>query len=147
MAGTQEIDDETDHIGEPSEQWYEYQGAPTGTDIECRGWRQAAALRLLDADLDPEVAETPEQLVVDGGTGRAVRSRDAYAASLAERREPGDTETLPVQSGKPVGRFETGERALWIPAANADPVWKWDDRDLPHGLEVDGLPIPVRDRS
>lgn len=134
-------------VGEPSAQWRDYQGAPTGADIECRGWRQEAALRLLNDSLGPEVAEKPEQLVVYRGTGRAARSWDAYDAIPAERRESGDAETVLVQSWKPVGRFETGERALWIPAANADPVGKWDDRNLFHGLEVDGLSTRVRDRS
>jgi urocanate hydratase len=90
-------------VGEPSEQWREYQGAPTGTDIECEGWRQEAALRMLNNNLDPEVGEKPEELVVYGGTGRAARSWDAYDAIMSELRELGDEETLLVQSGKPVG--------------------------------------------
>ena len=90
-------------IGEPSSEWREYQGAPTGTEIECEGWRQEAALRMLNNNLDPEVAEDPEDLVVYGGSGRAARSWDAYDAILGELRELGDDETLLVQSGKPVG--------------------------------------------
>jgi urocanate hydratase len=126
-------------IGEPSEQWREYQGAPTGTDIECEGWRQEAALRMLNNNLDPEVGEDPENLVVYGGTGRAARSWDAYDAILAELRELGDTETLLVQSGKPVGRFETHELAPRVLIANSNLVGKWDDWEHFHELEAKGL--------
>ncbi|MFB9825319.1 urocanate hydratase [Halobaculum roseum] len=126
-------------IGEPSEQWREYQGAPTGTDIECEGWRQEAALRMLNNNLDPEVGEDPENLVVYGGTGRAARSWDAYDAILAELRELGDDETLLVQSGKPVGRFETHERAPRVLIANSNLVGKWDDWEHFHELEAKGL--------
>ncbi|WP_255194962.1 urocanate hydratase [Halorarius litoreus] len=126
-------------IGEPSAQWREYQGAPTGTDIECEGWRQEAALRMLNNNLDPEVGEDPENLVVYGGTGRAARSWDAYDAILAELRELDDTETLLVQSGKPVGRFETHERAPRVLIANSNLVGKWDNWEHFHELEAKGL--------
>jgi len=126
-------------VGEPSQQWRDYQGAPTGTDIECRGWRQEAALRMLNNNLDPAVAEKPEDLVVYGGTGRAARSWDAYDAILDELRDLGDTETLLVQSGKPVGRFETHERAPRVLVANSNLVGKWDDWDHFHELEAKGL--------
>ncbi|EMA43489.1 urocanate hydratase [Halococcus morrhuae DSM 1307] len=125
-------------IGEPSEQWREYQGAPTGTDIECEGWRQEAALRMLNNNLDPEVGEKPEDLVVYGGTGRAARSWDAYDAILAELRELGDEETLLVQSGKPVGRFPTHERAPRVLIANSNLVGKWDSWEHFHELEAEG---------
>jgi urocanate hydratase len=126
-------------IGEPSDRWREYQGAPTGTDLECRGWRQEAALRLLNNNLDPDVAERPEDLVVYGGTGRAARSWDAYDAILAELRDLADDETLLVQSGKPVGRFRTHERAPRVLIANSNLVGKWDDWDHFHELEAEGL--------
>jgi urocanate hydratase len=126
-------------VGEPSEQWKEYRGAPTGTDIECEGWRQEAALRMLNNNLDPDVAEKPEELVVYGGTGRAARSWDAYDAILAELRELGDEETLLVQSGKPVGRFETHEKAPRVLIANSNLVGKWDDWEHFHELEAKGL--------
>ncbi|WP_115864624.1 urocanate hydratase [Halorussus litoreus] len=126
-------------IGEPSDQWQEYQGAPTGTDIECEGWRQEAALRMLNNNLDPEVAEKPEELVVYGGTGRAARSWDAYDAILAELRELDDAETLLVQSGKPVGRFETHEEAPRVLIANSNLVGKWDNWEHFHELEAKGL--------
>ena len=115
-----------DVVGEPSDEWNRYQGAPTGTDIECEGWRQEAAFRLLNNNLDPEVAERPEDLVVYGGVGRAARSWDAYETILAELRDLGDDETLVVQSGKPVGRVRTHERAPRVLVANTNLVSKYD---------------------
>ncbi|ELY77839.1 urocanate hydratase [Natrinema gari] len=132
-------DDSGHEIGEPSSDWREYQGAPTGTDIECEGWRQEAALRLLNNNLDPEVAEAPEDLVVYGGTGRAARSWDAYDAILDELRDLDDDETLLVQSGKPVGRFRTHERAPRVLIANSNLVGNWDDWEHFHELESKGL--------
>ena len=126
-------------VGEPSEQWQEYRGASTGTEIECAGWRQEAALRMLNNNLDPEVGEDPENLVVYGGTGRAARSWDAYDAIVEELRELGDTETLLVQSGKPVGRFETHETAPRVLIANSNLVGAWDDWETFHELEAKGL--------
>jgi urocanate hydratase len=125
-------------VGDPSPEWRRYQGSPTGTDIECRGWRQEAALRMLNNNLDPEVAERPEDLVVYGGTGRAARSWDAYDAILAELRELADDETLLVQSGKPVGVFRTHERAPRVLIANSNLVGKWDDWEHFHELEAEG---------
>ncbi|ELY91708.1 urocanate hydratase [Natrialba hulunbeirensis JCM 10989] len=132
-------DDATHDIGTPSAQWEEYQGAPTGTEIECEGWRQEAALRMLNNNLDPEVGEKPEELVVYGGTGRAARSWDAYDAILESLRTLEDDETLLVQSGKPVGRFTTHERAPRVLIANSNLVGKWDDWDHFHELESRGL--------
>ena len=132
-------EDRESGIGEPSDQWLAYQGAPTGTDLECVGWRQEAALRMLNNNLDPEVAEKPEELVVYGGTGRAARSWDAYDAILAELRELGDEETLLVQSGKPVGRFRTHEMAPRVLIANSNLVGRWDDWEHFHELEAKGL--------
>ena len=132
-------DADPDGVGEPSEQWREYRGSPTGTEIECKGWRQEAALRMLNNNLDPEVAERPADLVVYGGTGRAARSWDAYDAILAELRELDDDETLLVQSGKPVGRFTTHERAPRVLIANSNLVGKWDDWAHFHELEARGL--------
>ncbi|WP_331234515.1 urocanate hydratase [Natronorarus salvus] len=125
-------------IGEPSEQWRRYGGAPTGTGIECEGWRQEAALRMLNNNLDPEVAERPEDLVVYGGTGRAARSWEAYDAICDELRELGNDETLLVQSGKPVGRFRTHERAPRVLIANSNLVGKWDSWEQFHELEAQG---------
>ncbi|QIB74709.1 urocanate hydratase [Halogeometricum borinquense] len=133
-----ETDSERHTVGEPSDEWRRYQGSPTGTDIECEGWRQEAALRMLNNNLDPEVAERPEDLVVYGGTGRAARSWDAYDAILGQLRELDDDETLLVQSGKPVGRFTTHERAPRVLIANSNLVGKWDDWDHFHELEAEG---------
>ncbi|WP_254839181.1 urocanate hydratase [Natronomonas marina] len=124
--------------GEPSDQWRDYQGAPTGTDRECDNWRAEAALRLLNNNLDPEVAERPEDLVVYGGTGRAARSWDAYDAILEELRSLDAAETLLVQSGKPVGRFETGEDAPQVLIANSNLVGSWDNWEHFHELEAEG---------
>ncbi|WP_247731596.1 urocanate hydratase [Halovivax limisalsi] len=124
--------------GEPSATWESYRGARTGTEIECEGWRQEAALRMLNNNLDPEVAEKPEELVVYGGTGSAARSWDAYDAIVAELRTLGDDETLLVQSGKPVGRFRTHERAPRVLIANSNLVGKWDDWEHFHELEAEG---------
>ena len=79
--------------------------APRGTRLECRGWGQEAALRMLMNNLDPEVAEDPDRLVVYGGSGKAARDWDAFEALVATLRELADDETLCVQSGKPVGVF------------------------------------------
>ncbi|WP_436930994.1 urocanate hydratase [Halosimplex halobium] len=133
----QEPDDAA--VGEPSDRWRADPGASTGTDIECEGWRQEAALRMLDNNLDPEVAERPEDLVVYGGTGRAARSWDAYDTIVAELRDLGETETLLVQSGKPVGRFETHERAPRVLIANSNLVGRWDTWEHFHELEAKGL--------
>jgi urocanate hydratase len=123
---------------EPSEVWREYQGAPTGTDIECEGWRQEAALRMLNNNLDPEVAEKPEELVVYGGTGRAARSWDDYDAIVEVLRNLADDETLLVQSGRAVGRFRTHERAPRVLIANSNLVGKWDNWEHFHELEAEG---------
>ena len=123
----------------PSERWRELQGAPTGTDLTTNGWRQEAALRLLNNNLDPEVGEDPEDLVVYGGTGRAARSWDAYDAIMAELEALADDETLLVQSGKPVGRFRTRESAPRVLIANSNLVGNWDNWDHFHELEAQGL--------
>ncbi len=125
-------------VGDPSETYREYRGAPTGTDIECEGWRQEAALRMLNNNLDPEVAEDPENLVVYGGSGQAARSWDAYDAIVAELRELADDETLLVQSGKPVGVFQTHERSPRVLIANSNLVGRWDDWEHFHELEAEG---------
>ena len=88
--------------------------APRGTDLNCKGWPQEAAYRMLQNNLDPEVAENPDQLVVYGGTGRAARSWDAYRAMLHTLTTLERDETMLVQSGKPVGVMRTHE---WAPRA------------------------------
>src|ERR1700693_2053531 len=81
--------------------------APRGTQLSCKGWQQEAALRMLMNNLDPEVAERPDDLVVYGGTGRAARSWDCFDAIVAALRSLEADETLLVQSGKPVAVFRT----------------------------------------
>jgi len=137
---TQQPAPEREHeTDEPSAVWQEYRGAPTGSEIECQGWRQEAALRMLNNNLDPAVGEDPENLVVYGGTGQAARSWDAYEAIVAELTELGNTETLLVQSGKPVGRFRTHEMAPRVLIANSNLVGSWDNWEHFHELEARGL--------
>src|SRR5271155_5551560 len=99
--------------------------APRGTRLRTKGWQQEAAMRMLMNNLDPEVAEAPDQLVVYGGTGRAARSWAAYAAIVRSLRELRDDETLLVQSGKPVGVFRTHEWSPRVLIANSNLVPEW----------------------
>src|SRR3954467_15693719 len=113
--------------------------APTGTELSCRGWPQEAALRMLMNNLDPDVAERPDDLVVYGGTGRAARSWEAFDAIVRELRELGDDETLLVQSGKPVGVFRTHEWSPRVLIANSNLVGEWANWDEFRRLEALGL--------
>ncbi|MGZ4722511.1 urocanate hydratase [Oryzihumus sp.] len=99
--------------------------APRGTSLSCRGWQQEAALRMLMNNLDPEVAERPDDLVVYGGTGRAARSWSAYDAIVRTLQGLADDETLLVQSGKPVGVMRTHEWAPRVLLANSNLVGDW----------------------
>jgi urocanate hydratase len=85
--------------------------APRGTALTCKGWHQEAALRMLMNNLDPEVAERPQDLVIYGGSGRAARNWACFEAIVRELQQLGNEETLLVQSGKPVGVFRTHEWA------------------------------------
>jgi urocanate hydratase len=113
--------------------------APRGTERSCRGWPQEAALRMLMNNLDPEVAERPQDLVVYGGTGRAARSWPAFDAICASLRELADDETLIVQSGKPVAVFRTHEWAPRVLIANSNLVGDWATWDEFRRLEALGL--------
>src|SRR3954464_5495146 len=113
--------------------------APRGSAISCRGWEQEGALRMLMNNLDPEVAEDPDNLVVYGGTGRAARSWVAFDAIVAELRRLGDDETLLVQSGKPVGVLRTHTSAPRVLIANSNLVGKWATWDVFRDLERKGL--------
>ncbi|HKG56112.1 MAG TPA: urocanate hydratase [Candidatus Limnocylindrales bacterium] len=113
--------------------------APRGTELSCRGWQQEAALRMLMNNLDPEVAERPDDLVVYGGTGRAARSWAAFDAIVRELRRLADDETLLVQSGKPVGVFRTHEWAPRVLIANSNLVGRWATWDVFRDLERKGL--------
>src|SRR5213595_4242336 len=113
--------------------------APRGTSLTCKGWPQEAALRMLMNNLDPEVAERPDDLVVYGGTGRAARSWEAFDAIVRELRALGDDETLLVQSGKPVGVFRTHAWAPRVLIANSLLVPEWATWEEFRRLEQMGL--------
>jgi urocanate hydratase len=113
--------------------------APRGTAISCKGWQQEAALRMLMNNLDPEVAERPEDLVVYGGTGRAARSWDAFDAIVRSLRSLENDETLLVQSGKPVAIFRTHVTAPRVLIANSNLVGRWATWDHFRDLERAGL--------
>jgi urocanate hydratase len=113
--------------------------APRGSAISCKGWQQEAALRMLMNNLDPEVAERPDDLVVYGGTGRAARSWDAFDAIVQALRELEDDETLLVQSGKPVAVFRTHRSAPRVLIANSNLVGRWATWEHFRELERRGL--------
>ena len=101
--------------------------APRGTTLSCKGWQQEAALRMLMNNLDPEVAEKPEDLIVYGGTGRAARNWACYHAIVKSLRELENDETLLVQSGKPVAVFRTHSYAPRVLIANSNLVGHWNN--------------------
>ena len=113
--------------------------APRGTELSCKGWQQEAALRMLMNNLDPEVAEHPEDLVVYGGTGRAARSWEAFDAIVRTLRGLEADETMLVQSGKPVGVFRTHEWAPRVLIANSNLVGDWANWEHFRKLEAEGL--------
>ena len=113
--------------------------APRGTAISCQGWQQEAALRMLMNNLDEEVGERPRDLVVYGGTGRAARSWEAYHAIVAALKALKNDETLLIQSGKPVGVFQTHEYAPRVLIANANLVGHWSNWEKFNELERMGL--------
>ena len=113
--------------------------APRGLDLNTRGWQQEGALRMLMNNLDPEVAEHPEQLVVYGGSGKAARSWEAYDAIVRTLEALDADETLLVQSGKPVGVFRTHEWAPRVLIANSNLVGDWATWEHFRELEQAGL--------
>lgn len=113
--------------------------APRGSKLNCRGWAQEAALRLLMNNLDPEVAENPEQLIVYGGTGKAARNWDCYEKIVSCLKNLTDHETLLVQSGKPVAIFDSHPLAPRVLIANSNLVGKWATWEHFHELERQGL--------
>ncbi len=113
--------------------------APRGSRMTCRGWGQEAALRMLMNNLDPDVAERPDDLVVYGGTGRAARSWAAFDAIVRELRALADDETLLVASGKPVAVFRTHEWAPRVLIANSNLVGRWATWETFRELERAGL--------
>lgn len=113
--------------------------APRGTQLTAKSWQTEAPLRMLMNNLDPEVAERPEDLVVYGGTGRAARSWECFDAIVEELTNLGSDETLLVQSGKPVGVFRTNEWAPRVLIANSNLVGDWANWEHFRKLEDEGL--------
>ena len=109
--------------------------APRGTELQTKGWVQEAALRMLMNNLDPEVAEKPEELVVYGGIGRAARNWESYNAIVDSLKTLESDETLLVQSGKPVAIFKSHEDAPRVLLANSNLVPKWANWDRFRELE------------
>jgi urocanate hydratase len=113
--------------------------APRGTEISCKGWQQEAALRMLMNNLDPDVAERPQDLVVYGGSGKAARNWASFDAIVRSLRDLENDETLLVQSGKPVGIFRTHPGAPRVLIANSNLVPNWANWDEFRRLEALGL--------
>lgn len=113
--------------------------APRGTAISCKGWQQEAALRMLMNNLDPEVAENPDELIVYGGIGKAARNWECFDAIVQSLRSLENDETLLIQSGKPVGIFRTHEMAPRVLLANSNLVPGWANWDTFYDLEAKGL--------
>src|SRR3954454_2562292 len=113
--------------------------APRGTMLSCKGWQQEAALRMLMNNLDPDVAERPQDLVVYGGTGRAARSWEAFDAIVAALQKLESDETLLIQSGKPVGVFRTHAWSPRVLLANSNLVGRWANWEYFRELERAGL--------
>src|SRR5215472_12872259 len=113
--------------------------APRGPQLSCQGWHQEAALRMLMNNLDPEVAERPDELIVYGGTGRAARDWPSFHAIVRSLQQLQNDETLLVQSGKPVGIFRTHPEAPRVLIANSNLVGQWSNYAEFHRLEQLGL--------
>lgn len=113
--------------------------AKKGMEIECKGWEQEAALRMLYNNLDPEVAENPDKLVVYGGIGKAARNWEAFDAIVNTLRNLENDETMLIQSGKPVGVFKTHKHAPRVLLSNSVLVPKWATWDHFHELDKQGL--------
>jgi urocanate hydratase len=118
---------------------YKPVSAPHGTKISCKGWQQEAALRMLQNNLNPDVAENPEELIVYGGSGRAARNWECYNAIVESLKNLADDETLLIQSGKPVGVFKTFSYAPRVLIANSLLVPAWANWDYFRKLEALGL--------
>lgn len=113
--------------------------APTGSELTCKGWLQEAAMRMLMNNLDPEVAEDPDNLIVYGGTGKAARNWDAYHSIIRSLQKLENDESLLIQSGKPVGVFKTHPDAPRVLIANSNLVGKWSNWEEFGRLEKLGL--------
>jgi urocanate hydratase len=113
--------------------------APRGATLNCKGWHQEAALRCLMNNLDPEVAEKPDELIVYGGKGKAARNWESYDAIVRSLQSLENDETLLIQSGKPVGVFRTHDYAPRVLIANSNLVGAWANWNVFHELERKGL--------
>src|SRR5216117_3397927 len=113
--------------------------APRGTAISCKSWQQEAALRMLMNNLDPEVAERPEDLVVYGGIGKAARNWESFDQIVASLKNLNGDESLLVQSGKPVGVFKTHPDAPRVLIANSNLVPRWATWEHFNELDRKGL--------
>ena len=113
--------------------------SPRGNKLSCKGWHQEAAMRMLMNNLDPEVAEKPEELIVYGGSGKAARNWEAYDTIVNSLRELENDETLLVQSGKPVGIFKTHAYSPRVLIANSNLVGNWANWEVFRELEKKGL--------
>src|SRR6187455_203843 len=112
---------------------------PTGTTLSCKGWVQEAALRMLHNNLDPDVAERPEDLIVYGGTGKAARNVESFHLIVKALRDLNDDETLLVQSGKPVGILPTHKDAPRVLISNSMLVPRWATWEVFRELDKKGL--------
>lgn len=113
--------------------------SPTGTQLQCKGWVQEAALRMLMNNLDPDVAERPEDLIVYGGLGKAARNWEAYHLIIKSLQQLEEDQTLLIQSGKPVGILPTHKNAPRVIIANSNLVGKWATWEHFRELEAKGL--------
>jgi urocanate hydratase len=113
--------------------------APTGNTLTCKGWVQEAAMRMLLNNLDPEVAERPEDLIVYGGLGKAARNPEALALILKALKDLNDDETLLIQSGKPVGILPTHADAPRVLISNSMLVPRWATWEHFRELDKKGL--------
>jgi urocanate hydratase len=113
--------------------------AAHGTNLSCKGWHQEAALRMLNNNLDAEVAEKPDELIVYGGSGKAARNWESYGAIVKSLKKLDNDETLMIQSGKPVGVFRTHEYSPRVLIANSNLVPHWANWDKFRQLERLGL--------
>src|SRR3989339_547793 len=113
--------------------------APRGGIISCKGWQQEAALRMLMNNLDPDVAERPQDLVVYGGRGKGARNWECYHAIVKSLQKLENDETLLVQSGKPVAVFRTHEYSPRVLIANSNLVGNWANWETFDKLEKAGL--------
>ncbi|MET0225093.1 MAG: urocanate hydratase, partial [Dokdonella sp.] len=113
--------------------------APRGSELSCKSWLTEAAFRMIQNNLDPDVAEKPSELVVYGGIGRAARNWECFDAILRSLRELGDEETLLIQSGKPVGVFPTHRDAPRVLLANSNLVPHWATWEHFNDLDKKGL--------